>query len=448
MNPYLSAYRTPVGPEGTVAMRMVRSSRPARLLARILAFVLVAVAAILTFTPWVQTSVGHGRVVAYAPLERQQNIEAPIDGRIVKWHVREGSPVKAGDPVVDISDNDPEILSRLRDERAAVVARIEAAQKRAESIQSRISMLGASRESAISAAKSRAGMAVQRKKAAAQALEAARAAERVTKANIDRQRELLAKGLASQRAVELAELDYARAVTDVDRALATLSAAEGEVLALRADQLKADTDATASIDDGAASLAAARAEEANAKGELARLDVRLSRQAAQAVTAPRDGVILRLIATQATEQVKAGDPLAVIVPNTEERAVELWIDGNDVPLVAEGRPVRLQFEGWPAIQFSGWPSVAVGTFGGKVALVDAADDGYGRFRVVIVPDGQEPWPGSPYLRQGMRANGWIMLNEVRLGWELWRQFNGFPPSVPSSEAAMAGAVGKPEEKKK
>jgi hypothetical protein len=132
--------------------------------------------------------------------------------------------------------------------------------------------------------------------------------------------------------------------------------------------------------------------------------------------------------------VKPGDSLAVLVPDRAERAVEIWIKGNDVPLVSPGRAVRLQFEGWPALQFSGWPSVAVGTFGGRVALVDATDDGKGYFRVVVLPDGVQPWPGERYLRQGVRANAWIILNQVPLAYELWRQFNGFPPSVPLDEA--------------
>jgi hypothetical protein len=25
--------------------------------------------------------------------------------------------------------------------------------------------------------------------------------------------------------------------------------------------------------------------------------------------------------------------------------------------------------------------------------------------------------------------GWILLDTVSLGWELWRQFNGFPPTI-------------------
>jgi hypothetical protein len=90
--------------------------------------------------------------------------------------------------------------------------------------------------------------------------------------------------------------------------------------------------------------------------------------------------------------------------------------------------VRIQFEGWPAVQFSGWPSVAVGTFEGKVALVDAADDGEGRFRILVLPSPDARWPETRYLRQGVRAVGWVLLEEVSLGYELWRTFNGFPPA--------------------
>jgi membrane fusion protein, adhesin transport system len=61
--------------------------------------------------------------------------------------------------------------------------------------------------------------------------------------------------------------------------------------------------------------------------------------------------------------------------------------------------------------------------------VDATDNGLGVFRIVVVPDGDEPWPEGRFLRQGVRANGWILLDQVRLGFELWRQFNGFPPNV-------------------
>ena len=69
---------------------------------------------------------------------------------------------------------------------------------------------------------------------------------------------------------------------------------------------------------------------------------------------------------RARPDLKEGDPLFTIVPDATERAVELWVSGNDTPLIQSGDHVRLQFEGWPAVQFAGWPSVAVGTFGGEV----------------------------------------------------------------------------------
>ena len=116
-----------------------------------------------------------------------------------------------------------------------------------------------------------------------------------------------------------------------------------------------------------------------------------------------------------------------------QTAVELWVSGNDMPLLHARDKTRLQFEGWPAIQFVGWPSVSVGTFGGQVTLIDATDDGTGRFRVVVAPDpADEQWPTTRYLRQGVRANGWVLLRQVPLGFELWRRFNGFPPTTTSS----------------
>ena len=198
---------------------------------------------------------------------------------------------------------------------------------------------------------------------------------------------------------------------------------------MSADRTRTDADTRAKIEDGRSAVQKAKADKAKAEGELAKIDVRLARQQTMRVVAPRPGTVFRLVAKQGGEMAKQGDQLAVLVPDTDARAVELWVDGNDAPLITEGRHVRLQFEGWPAVQFVGWPSVAVGTFGGTVAFVDATDNGSGQFRVVVVPDGTEDWPEARYLRQGVRANGWVLLNQVSIGYELWRQFNGFPPAL-------------------
>ena len=58
--------------------------------------------------------------------------------------------------------------------------------------------------------------------------------------------------------------------------------------------------------------------------------------------------------------------------------------------------------------------------------------------VLVVPDGDARWPSAAYLRQGVRAQGWVQLGRVRLGYELWRQFNGFPPSLPKEPEPSKG----------
>lgn len=429
-----------------LALLIAPAPRATIVLARLLLTLSLVVAAALVFAPWMQTATGAGRVVALSPVERQQTIQSPLEGRIVRWHVVEGSRVQAGDPIVDLADIDPQMLARIAQERDALLSRIEAAQARAEAVEARLSSLGGSRRAGMNAADLRGSMATERRRAAAQALDAAIAAEKTAKLNIERVAALTQSGLRSRRDLELAELDEVRTRTDVDRARATLEAAKSEEVAIRADATKVGTDASATIEDARAGRAGAQAELAAASAELARIEVRLSRQRAQAVKAPRDGTIMRLLANNEAEMLRAGAPLAILIPDTDARAVELWVDGNDAPLISAGRHVRLQFEGWPAVQFAGWPSVAVGTFGGVVSLVDAHDDGKGRFRVLVTPDNGEPWPVGAFLRQGTRANGWVLLNRVRLGYELWRQFNGFPAVVASDEAAAllkARGEGKP-----
>ena len=49
-------------------------------------------------------------------------------------------------------------------------------------------------------------------------------------------------------------------------------------------------------------------------------------------------------------------------------------------------------------------------------------------KFVVKPDPDEDaWPEQ--LRMGSGIKGWVMLNNVPIWFELWRQLNGFPPSI-------------------
>jgi adhesin transport system membrane fusion protein len=417
--------------------RAKSTARVARgLLASLSAFVLVSL-----YAPWQQNVSGTGRVIAYAPSERRQPIEAPVSGRVVHWWVQEGAQVQAGDPLVEILDNDPRFVERLASEREAVAEKMESYRERATTLEKQISSAQASLRSEVSAAEAKLRAGAEKLRAVEQKLQAAEAAVEVAALNLGRVRALAERGLSAQRDLELAQLAATKASTEREGAKAEVAVAFGELDAARAGLEKARADGENKVQEAQAKLRSGVSDAADARASLTRLDVALARQAGQVVRAPRAGVVLSVLAAQGGDQVKQGDVLAFLVPDTSDRAVELWIDGNDAAIVGAGRQVRLQFEGWPAVQFSGWPSVAVGTFGGRVAFVDPFDDGKGNFRVVVVPLAtRDPWPEARFLRQGVRANGWILLERVSLGYELWRRFNGFPPvlSEPPGYAASKG----------
>ncbi len=348
---------------------------------------------------------------------------------------------------------------------------------------------------AAGSARERAAQAEDRIVQADQALQAAVQNARTALLRRDRVRDLVAKGLNSRQGLEFAENDLTKADTETARARKSLAIARRDlsVGALAQEGAALETErARAALQGAKEAREVARTDVVNARLNLSRLvadtaaglsrvgaDIQSAREsfaknggdlrkaeneegnirgraAQRTVRAPRAGRVVRLLEVGAGGTVKAGDVLATIAPETKDRMVALYVSDNDVPLVAIGRKVRLQFAGWPALQVSGLPGVAAGSFGGEVAFVDpvpadsspggygggygAAKEGAGaaRYRVLVRPDRQiltggrydDPWPDPARLRPGAEAYGWIMLDSVPLGTEIWRQFNRFPPRIP------------------
>ena len=443
------------------AIRLVRSIRWARRIGMGLVLLMCLAVLAMLLLPWQQTVTGSGSVVAYAPLERQQVIESPLKGRIARWgeDIQENARVRAGQLILEIQDLDPQLVERYGQQVAASERQLAAAQDQikavrdqlqasrtiVESTQSQVEAWVTVREQTVAAAEEYVRMAERKIEAVREKLNAAEATLAQAMADYHRQANLFQKGIASELKMQVAEQKRAESEAKVGELRAEVAAAESELEAKRRERNAKEREYQAKVDYAEATLRKAQADVAKAEADLAKagaevtkaekdlLDaqVKLSRQRdSQLIRAPRDGYIMNLLAYQGGEYVKEGDPLFTLVPLTESRAVQIWVDGRDAPLIEPGRHVRLQFEGWPAVQFSGWPSVAVGTFGGQVDLVDASDDGKGRFRILIVPDEADAaWPASQYLRQGVRANGWVLLDQVALWYEMWRQINGFPPTV-------------------
>jgi multidrug resistance efflux pump len=410
------------------ALGAAQTPRRVGALARACVWLFLLTPLALLLAPWQQNISGIGRVVAFAPIERQQAVEAPVSGRIVHWHAREGAKVKAGEVLVEIADVDPELLDRLTRQREAAAAKVAAKDEELRAYRLQVDNLIATRDLQVATAQFRLDVARQRARAAAEALASAQATLDAAAFQRERLHRLLGDGLVSQRDFEVAERDLIVARRALNGARAGLNGAAADQSGAEAEIGRIRADAEARIDSASASANKSQSELEESRASLLKSEVELSRQRSQVVTAPRDGSVLRLLANPQSEIVRQGDPLLILVPDTDLKAVELWVGGNDAVLITPGRRARLQFEGWPALQFTGWPEVAVGTFGGIVAFVDATDDGKGKFRVLIVPDpDDDPWPSERFLRQGVRVHGWVLLNRVTMAYELWRQLNAFPP---------------------
>lgn len=417
----------------------IEPSRAARIVSRILKILLVVTPFALAVLPWRQSVSGAGRVVGYAPLDRQLFIEAPLYGRIQEWFVAENTKVKKGDPIARISDNDEQYLEALKAQMTAAEQKLATAKAEVALYESIAKRYAEIREVAISAAKDNVKTADQKVLGQDQERIAAIAARDADLWQFRRQSRLMDQGLASRRDRELAEQKSKESAAKLTKAEADLKATHADASAKRAYLAEVTAKAQADISKSDADTQKALSKLAESQKELQDIEVKVRRQQVQDVIAPRDGTIHRLLVNQGTEQVKDGDPIAVLIPETADLAVELKIDGNDIPLVQIGDQVRLQFEGWPAVQFAGWPSVAVGTFGGRVALVDPTDDGLGKFRILVRPDGDEDWPAGRYLRQGVRTKGWVLLRDTRLAFEVWRRLNGFPQTLADTEPKGLGS---------
>ncbi|CAN5498393.1 HlyD family efflux transporter periplasmic adaptor subunit [soil metagenome] len=454
------------------SLRAVQSARGYGVVAVVLSLVLVSVSAMLIFVPWQQSISGTGKIFILSPMERPQNIEAQIPSRLREWHVKDGQSVKKGELIAELSDLDAKFLDldqpkRLEAQKHALKARRSAAQARHSALENQLRSLKRSQNDALPTAHEKTLQAKDRIGAAEQAVEAAKQTAATTELNLHRLKDLFEKGLRSKRDLELSELDHARALTDRQRAIAALEIAKRDQTVAVYDQDKVGADTDAAISTNYAAMASAQESIESTSSEICKLDIDLQnvkrRFEQRNVYAPCTGKIVRLNAIGAGDMVDSGTSLAVIAPQTIDVAAELTVSDNDAPLVAVGRPVRLQFAGWPALQFSGWPSIAVGTFAGKVAVIDAVDDGRSNYRVIVKPDVEaiaqgrdEPWPSTRFLRPGAEASGWIMLDTVPLGFELWRQFNSFPPTVKPEELGMhknmqtdkGSDIGKSESKRK
>jgi len=426
------------------AMHLVRSSWFARFISRVTFFLMVGLALAAIFLPWQQTSRCAGEVVARLPQLRRQVVTSAAKGIVssMKPGLREGSFVNEGEVIMELDALSKGQLEQTKQQETSLRQKLEFANSilkyRQEQVVTERANLERSIESTEADVRATISKWTQSKqKAIAQKsfhFQAFQELEVSRKLRVEAEPEIKYKGALMKEETEKAKLLEAQEA--VNEALQELNSKQQMLESKRKEVETKLLEVNSKVASSESDIATIMKELQDVLVKLGELD-RLK------ILSPSSGRIQAILGQVGTNTVKEGDKLFEVIPDTSDLAVELNVRGLDLQLIKVGDEVRLQFEGWPAIQFVGWPSVAVGTFGGKVIAINPSDDSKGNFKIFVGPDlndpMQEKWPDSRYLRQGIRANGWVILDTVPLGFEIWRQLNGFPPIIdepmPSEEKA-------------
>ncbi|TDS17683.1 HlyD family secretion protein [Sphingobacterium paludis] len=396
---------------------------------------------IVLFLPWRQTIPGKGTVTALRPEDRPQTVQNQIGGRIERWAVREGQEVKKGDTILVISETsqsyfDPDLPQRLQEQLLAKRSGEDAASQKMRATEAQIDALGSGLRYQLEAAQNNVIQARNVVKIDSADLVATETMYATSVSRLERYERGYQDGLFSLTDIETRRLtlqnDRAKVVSAENKltnSRQSLTNARIELDNIRAKYNEALAKAQSDLSSALSSKASVQGDIAKLRNEITNIDIRRN---LYVVRAPQNGFIVKTLKAGIGENIKEGESVATLQPGAPQLAAEIYVNAMDVPLILKESDTRLQFEGWPSVQFSGWPSVAVGTFAGKVTVIDKVSSANGQYRLLIrpahpVPEGDEPWP--PQLRLGSGVYSRVILNAVPLWYEIWRQLNGFPPSL-------------------
>jgi multidrug efflux pump subunit AcrA (membrane-fusion protein) len=391
---------------------------------------------IFLFLPWTQNIQSNGLVTTRMQENRPQDIQTQIAGRIAKWYVKEGDMVRKGDTILFLSEVkddylDPLLLERTREQATAKRNSIDYYKGKAATTQIQIQAIEKGRELKIQQLKNYLNQLRSKLKAEQAELVAASNDYTFALDQRDRQRKMFQEGLVSQTQLQQRELAYQNSTAKKTVIENKIAQTKQEIENNQVEQnsaiqeymekmQKAEGERLSSLSDANTSLAdAAKLDNQAANYQM--------RNKMYVMTAPQDGQVVQVKKSGIGEIIKDGESIGTVVPaGMSNFAVEVFVRPVDLPLIDRGQKVRLIFDGFPTIVFTGWPEGSYGTFGGEIVAFENTISENGMFRVLVTPDRDDkPWPRQ--IKVGSGAKSIVLLKNVSIWYELWRNINGFPP---------------------
>ncbi len=417
-----------------LSLSQVYQEKSKKHLPKLLLFLLL-VLIFVVLLPWTQNIRANGTVIALKPGQRPQTINSIIGGRIEKWFVQEGDMVRKGDTILFISEIkdeyfDPSLLARTDEQLKSKEMSVNSYMEKVKAMDNQVSALAQ-------------GLILKQEQAANKLLQARLSVKsdsidlqafevnyKIALEQYKRMEELYEKGLKSLTDLENRKLK-------LQETNAKMIAQENKLLSSRNQLINARIELSSIKADFRDKIAKSESEKFSAlsgmydaEAVVTKLQNQYSnylvRSGMYYITAPQDGYITKALRSGIGETIKEGTEILSIMPANIDVAVEVYVRPIDIPLLGKGSKVRIQFDGWPAIVFSGWPNVSYGTYGGSVIAIDNFISENGKYRVLVVPDSNDhDWPKE--IRVGAGVNSMMLLKDVPIWYELWRQINGFPP---------------------
>ena len=386
------------------------------------------------FVPWTQNIRAGGNVTTLKPDQRPQTIHSVIGGRIEKWFVQEGDFVNKGDTIMFISEVkddyfDPNLLGRTQEQLKAKEMSVDSYMEKVKALDNQVDALVQTASLKLQQAKNKYKQAELKVVADSMDYQAYRTNFEIAKTQFERFEGLYDKGLKS-----LTDLENKR--NSMRKAQAEMISGENKLLTSRNELINAEVELISIQAQYRDDIAKAESEKYTALSSMYDAEAVVTKLQNQYmnysvrtgmyyITAAQDGYITKAIQSGIGETIKEGTPIVSIMPSKYDLAVAMYVKPIDLPLLEKGAPVRIQFDGWPAIVFSGWPNTSYGTYGGKVFAIDNFISDNGLYRVLVEPDPEDhTWPEA--LRVGAGTTNMLLLKDVPIWYELWRQINGFP----------------------
>lgn len=426
-------------PHTPVSLHLLKTPRFIKRFSTVL-WILTGALLLSLFLPWTQNIRVKGKLTSLSPADRPQTIQSTIAGRIEKWFVLEGQPVKKGDTILFLSEIkdkyfDPDFLNRIQEQIKAKESALSSTRQKSQAIGNQIRALQNGLQFSLNKAKNK--VAQYKLKIESDSIDfvAARTNYAIAKEQFDRQVKLFEQGLKSKTDLESRELKFQEAQAKLMSSENKFYTSKNEFMnsiielnSIEAEYLDKISKSESDLNSTLSYFYDTEGQISKMNNEYANMQIRNS---FYYITAPQDGIVVKALKSGVGETIKENEEVVSIMPSNPKLAVEVYADAMDVNLIQPGDEIRVQFDGWPALVFSGWPGVTFGTFGAKVTTIDKFDS-HGKFRILATPieDEKHIWPRL--LRLGTGVKGWAMLKTVPVWYEIWRNLNGFPPDFTRS----------------